>query len=142
MGNQVLSIEQMQELKDLGIDISNASMCWFGCADGNDIYPYNKTFRKCFEEHLDTIPLVLTPTFTLQDILNILPGSIEEDIKGRFDYELRIKKDGVAYESFDALDSNSEPYVFDEYYIDDEQYKTVLDCAFEMLKSLKTLKKI
>lgn len=142
MDKQVLTIEQMQELINAGIDISNASMCWIGCADGNTACLYTKTFRKCFEEHLDTIPMVLTPTFTLQDIIDILPGTIEEDIRGRFDYELRIKKDGVAYESFDALDSNSEPYVFDEYYIDGEQCKTVLDCAFEMLKSLKILKKL
>lgn len=28
MGKQVLSIEQMQELKELGIDINSASMKW------------------------------------------------------------------------------------------------------------------
>lgn len=84
MKNQVLSIEQMQELKDLGIDISNASMCWIGCADGNDVYPYNSTFKDIFENHKETIPSVLTPTFTLQDILEMLPN-----IKGYYYPDLR-----------------------------------------------------
>ena len=81
MEDQVLTIAQMQELIDMGVDISKASMCWIGCADGNGVYPYDKTWKKCFEEHLNTIPKVLTPTFTLQDMLNILPNVImtEED---------------------------------------------------------------
>ena len=142
MKNQVLTIEQMLELEELGIDTSIASMFWFD--DGIRI----PRLVPCYSQ--DTIGAwtdqygekCIIPVFTLQDILDMLPGSIEEDIIGRFDYELRIKKNGVAYESFDALDSKSEPYVFDEYYIDDEQCETVLDCAFEMLKSLKKLKKI
>lgn len=77
MKNQVLSIKQMQELKELGIDTSKASMCWIGCTDGNDVYPYNSTFKDIFESHKETIPSVLTPTFTLQDILEILPREIK-----------------------------------------------------------------
>lgn len=77
MKKQVLSISQMQELIELGIDVSKASMCWIGCADGNDVYPYNSTFKDIFENHKETIPSVLTPTFTLQDILEILPERIK-----------------------------------------------------------------
>lgn len=73
MKNQVLSIEQMQKLEELGVDISKASMCWIGCADANDVYPYNSTFKDIFENQKETLPSVLTPTFTLQDILEILP---------------------------------------------------------------------
>lgn len=84
MKNQVLTIEQMEQSKELGIDISKASMCWIGCADGNDVYPYNSTFKDIFENHKETIPSVLTPTFTLQDILEMLPN-----IKGYYYPDLR-----------------------------------------------------
>ena len=77
MKNQVLSIEQMQELIELGIDISKASICWIGCADVNDVYPYNSTFKDIFENHKETMPTVLTPTFSLQDILDMLPRAWE-----------------------------------------------------------------
>ena len=76
MKSQVLSIKQMQELVNLGIDTFKASMCWIGYADGNDVYPYNSTFKDIFESHKETIPSVLTPTFTLQDILEMLPDII------------------------------------------------------------------
>ena len=146
MKEQVLTISQMQELIDMEVDTSNASIYW-------SVNKVNARGRKSdlmlpfltFHNTNQVVGLAsfeYIPTFTLQDILDILPESIEEDSIGRFDYELRIKKNGVAYESFDALDSKSEPYVFDEYYIEGEQCKTVLDCAFEMLKSLKKLKKI
>lgn len=77
MKNQVLSINQMQELIELGISISKASICWIGCADGNDVYPYNSTFKDIFENHKETMPTVLTPTFSLQDILDMLPRAWE-----------------------------------------------------------------
>ena len=77
MKEQVLLVEQMQELIDMGIDVSKASMCWIGCSDGNDVFPYNSTFKEIFDNHKDTIPQVLTPTFTLQDILSKLPRAWE-----------------------------------------------------------------
>lgn len=79
MKEQVLSIEQMKELIDMGFDISKASMCWIGCSDENGVLPYSSTFKEIFNKHLDTIPKVLTPTFTLQDILNILPKCIKTE---------------------------------------------------------------
>lgn len=78
MEKQVLSIEQMRELIELGIDTSKASMCYcdlesdeyhFG---SNVIVPNNATLSEyglCREN--------LTPTFTLQDILEILPNWID-----------------------------------------------------------------
>lgn len=61
MKNQVLSIEQMQELIELGIDTSKASM--YISDDGELI-----SNVKICELGLDW-----TPTFTLQDILEMLP---------------------------------------------------------------------
>lgn len=78
MEEQVLSIQQMQELIDMGVDVSKASMCWLGCADKNGVYLYNSTFKDIFENHKETIPSVLTPTFTFQDILEMFSqGSLQ-----------------------------------------------------------------
>lgn len=69
---QVLSIEQMKNLGDLGIDTSNASMTWM-------LYPYEEdkqpklslrewnTFKEPFRiQHC-------IPAFTLLDVLELLP---------------------------------------------------------------------
>jgi len=75
MKNQVLSIEQMQHLQDLGVDTSDASMTWM-------LYPYEEkqtelslrkwdTFKEPFRsEHC-------VPAFTLQDIIELLPKEIK-----------------------------------------------------------------
>lgn len=89
MENQVLSIEQMQELVELGIDISNASMCWGKWDDVKEysLFAENKTDRESFiqdlinnncvdEEDAQEYAHNTIPTFTLQDILEILPDSI------------------------------------------------------------------
>jgi len=77
MKEQVLSIEQMQHLQDLGVDTSDASMTWM-------LYPYEEkqtglslrkwdTFKEPFRsEHC-------VPAFTLQDIIELLPESIMDD---------------------------------------------------------------
>lgn len=72
MEKQVLSIEQMQELVKLGIDISKASCTWCKVraitSDGKGyswmILP--ETLNKFDEDHV--------PTFTLQDMLEIIPS--------------------------------------------------------------------
>lgn len=87
MDEQVLSIEQMQELIDMGVDTSNASCIWWNFADlGFAFMPLNDgrssiTIEKMKENHgAENI----VPAFTLQDILKILPkpcyiNCIDED---------------------------------------------------------------
>lgn len=80
MDKQVLSIEQMQELIDMGVDTSNASCIWWNFADlGFALMPLDDgrnpiTIEKMKENHgAENI----VPTFTLQDILEMLPKRIE-----------------------------------------------------------------
>ena len=77
MKNQVLSIEQMQKLKELGVDTSNASMHFL-------YMPTAKSIMSGVYE-VDDEPEVFVsqngmnhehPTFTLQDIIELLPKSI------------------------------------------------------------------
>ena len=75
MKNQVLSIEQMQKLKELGVDINKASMCYISkypsCDfdDGDSIVVVSKDFNKRLYNEFG-------PAFTLQDILELLPKEI------------------------------------------------------------------
>lgn len=74
MENQVLTIPQMQELIDMGIDVSNASCCWCKVQapnrEGFDWMLLLEHLNKCDTEH--------TPTFTFQDILEMFSqGSLQ-----------------------------------------------------------------
>ena len=72
MKNQVLSINQMQELKELGIDTSKASMCWletFYTDRTKKFEPEVCNENQRFDEWC-------LPAFTLQDILEMLPDII------------------------------------------------------------------
>lgn len=62
---QVLSIEQMKHLQELGVDTSNASMCWAG----NDVVPNNGS---AFDLGYDGIP-----TYTIGDLIEKLPKNID-----------------------------------------------------------------
>lgn len=75
MSKQCLSIEQMKHLNEIGLDTSNASACWFRVLGFGDLrvftlwsLAFNKYISKT--EGLDT---QIVPTFTLQDILDLLP---------------------------------------------------------------------
>ena len=59
---QVLSIEQMKHLQELGVDTSDASMCWAG----NDVVPNNGA---AFDLGYDGIP-----TYTIGDLIEKLPN--------------------------------------------------------------------
>ena len=72
MENQVLSIEQMQKLKELGVDTNKASMCYISkypsCDfdDGDEIVVVCNDFNKRLYNEFG-------PAFTLQDIIELLP---------------------------------------------------------------------
>lgn len=87
MNEQVLSIEEMQEVEDLGIDTSKASMCWgkWNSAKEYHLFAENKADRESFiqdlikyncidEEDEEEYAHETISTFTLQDILEILPS--------------------------------------------------------------------
>jgi hypothetical protein len=78
--NQVLSIEQVQELQELGFDVEKyASMCWV--AYTSDEEPYEKEYRlSIFDEFCyESASLEPIPTMTIGDIIDVLPKEIEKD---------------------------------------------------------------
>lgn len=66
---QVLNIEEMQHLQKLGLDISKASMCWLKM---NDVVRLSVHDEYCYESS----SIEAMPTFTLQDIIDLLPHRI------------------------------------------------------------------
>ena len=78
MNKQIaLSIEQMDNLVSLGVDTSQASMCWVlgeNIVTNKTEYWLTINDEDYFEQH---DPIV--PAFTLEDMLEILPKAIKED---------------------------------------------------------------
>lgn len=70
MKNQVLSIEQMKTLIDMGIDTSKATCYWVNHIDPNMGW-------SLFTRKPDNGGFTYIPTFTLQDCMEMLPNTIE-----------------------------------------------------------------
>ena len=64
---QVLDVQQMQHLQELGLDTSNASMCWIKTPNGRDL-TFNDEWMNLEESILDPVL-----AYTLQDVLDALP---------------------------------------------------------------------
>ena len=70
---QVLSIEQMEHLQELGVDTSDASMCWLRYdADGEVKYYVSSNRGKCAS----------CPTYTIGDLIEKLPIEINSFYRG------------------------------------------------------------
>lgn len=78
---QVLSIEQMKHLQELGLDTSDASIYWARVSHGSRIddkskgvwfLSLHKEFQTC-----GFMSYEIFPTYTLQDILDKLPESVQ-----------------------------------------------------------------
>lgn len=135
MKEQVLTIEQMQELKELGIDISNSIIGWFKWNNENTWYLLNETVAQrrekvetmiegnCFyEDDYKSYKYTFIPTFTLQDILELLPDSI-------------VDKDGYTRIQMILPQDNKEVIIA---YDNVKQFSgSWLEAAFNMLKWVK-----
>lgn len=120
MSKQCLDIEQMQHLKELGVDISKAY--WSRVvrlkedSDSKSIPVSSNDSGLCLiTENVEKIPI-----FTLQDILDLLPTTVDDD------YRLYIDK-GLVLWAVGYVDAVSE-----EIYEDFRQ-RDLIDAAYEML---------
>ena len=68
---QVLSIEQMKHLQELGVDTSDASMCWVA---GEDTFTGEEEWNLCIPNHF-ILPYNI-PTYTIGDLIEKLPKTI------------------------------------------------------------------
>ena len=68
---QVLSREQMAHLKELGVDTSDASICWVANNEGESEEDWYLTIPNNFLMPYNTIP-----TYTIGDLIEKLPKKI------------------------------------------------------------------
>ena len=122
MNRQCLSIEQMQHLKELGVDTSKASMQYV--SNGNDII-FCVPKEGGYEIKGGDNGYIICSTFTLQDILDLLPETIE---RAEGDFFLEIAKlNGFWYASYIIYVKKGSRFIV---MIDEEE---LIDSAYEML---------
>ena len=129
-----LSIEQMNHLKELGVDISGASMFWEKQKVdwmGNDINnePY-LIFKRRSRVIQNFESYEVTPAFTLQDILEMLPKRISV-VDEEYDdvYHIYIlMSDCKGRVSYDTINYN-----YHNTYLIDFDGDNILDASYEML---------
>lgn len=129
MDKQVLSIEQMQHLKEIGVDTSSASMkfislypsCYYGEDDKCRFVPVDVRFRaKIYNEG--------GKTFTLQDMINLMPKHIGEYTLNWYISDQTFRYDRMdCWDRFDVLKDLS--FTFND-------NVTILDVAYGMLCKL------
>lgn len=121
---QVLSIEQMKLLQELGLDTSDASIYWARVSHGSRIYDKSKgkwfmslqkEFQTCGFISYETLP-----AYTLQDILDKLPESVQV-------YDLYIfKKVGLWRLKYVDVTNNRTVHL--------EKKPRLIDAAYYMLR--------
>lgn len=77
MRNQVLSVEQMLKLQRLGIDISSSGMCWCRPTGYKNEKWELEIYEDVINQKRDSAFWEIIPAFTLQDIIELLPRSIQ-----------------------------------------------------------------
>ena len=70
---QVLSIKQMKHLQELGVDTSDASMCWVA---GEDTSTDEEEWNLCIPNNF-LMPYNI-PTYTIGDLIEKLPKNIDK----------------------------------------------------------------
>jgi phosphoenolpyruvate synthase/pyruvate phosphate dikinase len=113
---QVLSVEQVRELQELGFDIEkHSSMCWV--AYTSDEEPYEKEYSLSILDEFcyESASLEPIPTMSIGDMIEVLPETIHKN------YSLEISKHYV-------------DYCDDHISINGEVEEKLIDAFFEMLK--------
>lgn len=83
---QVLSIEQMKHLQELGVDTSDVSMCWLDFEDNEPM----EVAVFVPQIMLGYATCKIYPTYTIGDLIEKLPKSINIGYE-EYDLELSIK---------------------------------------------------
>ena len=118
---QVLDVQQMQHLQELGMDTSNASMYWISYNGISISIPSNF--------HLPTSDndYVICDAYTLQDVLDALPHSIGGDKED--DYWLQIEQMARKFDDWRV----SYVSVSQDKYFHCFQSPNLIDAAYELL---------
>ena len=120
MSKQCLDVQQMQHLQELGLDTSNASMCWIKDTEGNQHLSVHDEY--CYEASFMN-PI---PAYTLQDVLDALPKDISKDgCTWYASLYIDFENNRIAY-------GNTDRYGFEVYH-EIMIEKDLIDAAYSML---------
>lgn len=70
---QILSVEQMKHLQELGLDTSDGSMCWCYALSYKNAKWELEIYEDVINQKRDSAFWEIIPTYTLQDIFDKLP---------------------------------------------------------------------
>lgn len=116
---QILDVQQMQHLQELGLKLKETMLYWCRCVEMNQrlkCFDYGKWYlQKGNKSQIAGLShWEFVPAYTLQDVLDVLPIQIEMPLHpGMGKYELRIKRfvfdkmrvmHAVLYEKDDYID--------------------------------------
>ena len=97
---QVLDVQQMQHLQELGLEMKETMLYWARCVDNNPraATHYGK-WVLIKGNNAQTVGLMhweFIPAYTLQDVLDLLP----KQIGAKYTYDLCILPESISYTQF------------------------------------------
>lgn len=99
----VLSVEQMKHLQELGLNTSDASMCYC-CFYGNKKEEWElEIYEDVINQKRDSTFWEIVPTYTLQDILNKLPHYINLVPSEQILFAWMIERDTISYRNVENV---------------------------------------
>ena len=120
---QVLSVEQMKHLLELGLDTSDGSMCWCYAISYKNAKWELEIYEDVINQKRDSAIWEIIPTYTLQDILDKLPRYINVFC---ITYKQSVKPLFAGPWAISYQKSMSEPFIV-------KVSGNLLDAAYEML---------
>lgn len=120
---QVLSILQMKHLQELGLDTSDASMCYC-CFYGNIEEEWElEIYEDVINQKRDSTFWEIVPTYDLQDILNKLPHYLNPMPYEQILFSWMIERDTIAYRNVEDVNDCIKHFTD----------SSLIDAAYEML---------
>lgn len=120
---QVLSIDQMKHLQELGLDTSDASMCWCSFIGNIDEEWELEIYEYVINQKRDSSFWEIVPTYTLQDILDKLPHYLNPFPSKQILFAWMIERDTIAYRNVESVDDCLKHFTDN----------SLIDAAYEML---------
>lgn len=125
MSNQVLSVEQMQHLKEMGLELKPTMLHYFRSVQLADAQWYLTITKGDISNNNRLYEYI--PAYTLQDILNVLPKHIATTDS---DYCLEINTTDDGYDCILYRDSKSSLFLNCVECVSDED---LIDAAYKLL---------
>ena len=123
MTKQTLLIEQMQHLKELGLEMKDTMLYWVVYKVGNE-----KNFVTTRENAMEVIDesCRMLPAYTLQDVLDALPENIYSEYIGWAKLELQAYSEDKWVAGYRYIDTCNRYIIY-------RDEKELIDAAYKML---------